>query len=169
MIVADGEDVRDLVPSHDSIRLLHIESGISIGAKRNFACEHAKGEVIAHWDDDDWSAPGRIEHQILSVQTSARAVVGFRSMEFRDVSTGKRWRYRGASCYALGTSLVYRRDWWDAHRFHALNIGEDNRFVGEAATERQLFTEDANGLMWASNHPGNTSPRNLAGFEEIAA
>lgn len=165
LIIADGEDVRDLLrrDPDDSIRLLHIESGIAIGAKRNLGGENAKGEVIVHWDDDDWSHPDRLVHQIRSLQTSAKSVVGFNSMEFRDCGSGKRWLYRGASVYALGTSLVYSRAWWDAHRFMGINVGEDNQFVGQALTARQIFTEPAGDLMYATIHPSNTSPRNLSG------
>jgi glycosyltransferase involved in cell wall biosynthesis len=54
LILADGEDVKDLVPSDERIRLIHLAESRSIGEKRNFGCERSSGEIICHWDDDDW-------------------------------------------------------------------------------------------------------------------
>jgi hypothetical protein len=79
-------------------------------------------------------------------------------MRFTDGS--RWWKYLGTRNYALGTSLCYRREWWEVNKFPALQIGEDNAFVENAARRRQLVTEDAGELMYATIHPGNTSPRN---------
>lgn len=73
------------------------------------------------------------------------------------------WLYRGASLYAVGTSLCYRKDWWEQHRFPGLQNGEDNAFVAAAASARQIITTEAGDLMHATIHPSNTSPRNLTG------
>jgi glycosyltransferase involved in cell wall biosynthesis len=161
MILSDGEDVRDLVPSNDErIRLIHLADSRSIGEKRNFGCERAVGEVICHWDDDDWSAPERIERQVENLHgDSTKAVTGFHSIRFTD---GKRWwQYEGTRNYALGTSLCYKHAYWHEHRFRSLNVGEDNHFVAEAHAAGQLVTEDAGDLLYATIHTGNTSPRML--------
>jgi glycosyltransferase involved in cell wall biosynthesis len=55
IVVDDGEDpVADMIPDENSIRYVRLDRRVSIGAKRNIACELARGGVIAHWDDDDW-------------------------------------------------------------------------------------------------------------------
>lgn len=160
LILSDGEDVRDLVPLDDpSIRLLHLEGRPEIGAKRNFGCERAAGEVIAHWDDDDYSAPGRLSDQVERLCNSGLAVTGYRSMRFTD---GVRsWLWTGT--IPAGTSLCYRRDWWQAHKFPAKQIAEDVDFGFEAMRARQLIAVEAGELMYATNHAGNTSPRALHG------
>lgn len=161
LIIADGEDVRDLVPVDERIRLIHLAEARSIGEKRNFGCERAHGEIIAHWDEDDYSAPERLADQIKRLIESGKAVTGYHTLRFSD---GERWwRYEGVRNYALGTSLVYRLDWWKLHKFRAVHVGEDNAYVEEANRSRQLITADAGELMWASIHPGNTSPRKMTG------
>jgi glycosyltransferase involved in cell wall biosynthesis len=160
LILADGEDVKDLVPDDDRIRLIHLEESRKIGEKRNFGCQQAGGEVICHWDDDDWSGPGRITRQIEMMEASGKAVAGFHSMRFTDGANW--WAYLGTKNYAIGTSLCYRRDWWQAHKFSHANVGEDNDFVAAAANARQLVNEDAGDLMHATIHAGNTSPRMIA-------
>ena len=92
---------------------------------------------------------------------SGRAVTGYHTMLFTD---GEQWwRYRGAANYALGTSLCYRKSWWERHGFPAKQVGEDGDFVREADIARQLQSGDAGELMVATIHKGNTSPRNLRG------
>ena len=152
VILADGQDVRHLVPERDPrIRLIHLDGRPEIGAKRNYGCERATGEIIAHWDDDDYSAPERLANQVERLLETGKAVTGFHSMRFTD---GVRWwNYEGTRNYALGTSLCYRRDWWSTHRFPVVQVGEDNQFVAAAYA--------AGELMYATNHAGNTSPRKL--------
>jgi hypothetical protein len=65
--------------------------------------------------------------------------------------------------YALGTSLCYRRDWWERNRFPSLQVGEDNHFVAAARDAGQLVAADAGELMYARIHPGNTSPKSATG------
>lgn len=58
--IDDGTDViRDLVPNNDHIRYFRLNEKTTLGAKLNLACEHARGTIIANWDDDDWYASHR--------------------------------------------------------------------------------------------------------------
>ena len=45
-----------------------------IGAKRNIACELAQGEVIAHWDDDDWMAPAWLGSQVETLLSKGAGI-----------------------------------------------------------------------------------------------
>jgi glycosyltransferase involved in cell wall biosynthesis len=84
--------VDDLIPP--GVRLIHLPGRPTIGAKRNIGVEAATGEVVAHFDDDDWSAPGRLEEQVRRLVSSGASVSGFRSMKFTD---GLRWwKYEGS-------------------------------------------------------------------------
>jgi len=167
LILADGEDVRDLVPQDDSIRLIHVEGHPDIGSKRNFGCSAARGSLIAHWDDDDYSAPGRVAEQVSRIADSGKSCAGYHSMRFTD---GARcWRYHGVPHYAVGTSLLYRREWWESHPFPALQTCEDNAFVEQAAIHGELSSADAGDLMYATIHKGNTSPRKTAGMKLICS
>jgi glycosyltransferase involved in cell wall biosynthesis len=167
LILADGDDVRDLVPPDERIRLLVLEGKPEIGEKRNFGCSRARGEVVAHWDDDDWSAPGRLLDQIERLEASGKAVTGYHTIKFTD---GKRWwLYPGVPHYATGTSLCYRKSWWAAHEFPFLQIGEDNNFVSDAGVEKQLASADGREMIAASLHAGNTSRHSMAGYQLLKA
>jgi len=128
----------------------------SLGGKRNFLNSQADGEWICHWDDDDWSAPDRIERQMAESQM---AVSGFRSVLFWDEPAEQAYRYEGAGLYVVGSSLVYRRSYWEVHRFGGLNEGEDNEFVTAARGINQLTALEGRASMVATTHCGNTSQR----------
>lgn len=160
LIIADGEGVSDLIPESDEVRLIHLDRALTIGEKRNFGCDRATGEVICHWDDDDYSAPGRVADQVGRLVASGKAVTGYRSMRFV-TDAGEWWLYRGDEHFSLGTALMYRREWWMEHPFPRLQVGEDNDMVYTAASAGQLAVVDAGEMMHATIHSGNTSPRNL--------
>ena len=135
-----------------------MEKRLTVGAKRNVACSRANGSIIAHFDDDDWSAPERLEDQIIRMLNAGKSVSGYRSMRFTDGQ--KWWQYTGADDYALGTSLVYTREYWARNLFKTDCIyGEDGFFIWPARKSSDIVTADAGPMMWARNHDGNTDPR----------
>src|ERR1039458_4443368 len=78
IIVDDGTDsIADLIPDNPRIKHIRLEpkQRLSTGAKRNIACEQAQGEFIVHFDDDDWSAPGRIAHQTSELERTGKQVL----------------------------------------------------------------------------------------------
>jgi glycosyltransferase involved in cell wall biosynthesis len=158
LILADGADVRDLVPDDPRIRLIHLEGHPGIGDKRNFGCERSESEFVAHWDDDDHSAPGRLADQLARLEQTGKSVTGYHSIRFTD---GAQWWLFSKAGYAVGTSLVYRREWWKKNRFRSVQIGEDNQFVAAANAAGELATAEAGDLMHATIHKGNTSPRKM--------
>lgn len=130
-----------------------------VGAKRNIGIGYADGEVVVHWDDDDWSAPGRVAQHVRRLLESYKAVHGYRDMKFTD---GKRWfQYTGPDGFALGTSLAYERRWALGHPFEELMSGQDESFSNRAHAAGQLVLDPDCDLMYATIHPGNTSPRSL--------
>jgi glycosyltransferase involved in cell wall biosynthesis len=170
LILADGEDVSDLVGRNDGtslpgreIRYVHIENGRTIGEKRNYGIRLARGGIIAHWDDDDYSAPGRLTDQLDRLSQTGKPVTGYSSMLFTDGRDWWRCKRLGGNPIGLGTSLCYRKNWWAAHPFPAKQVGEDEDFMNAANGARQFAPEDAGVMMVASIHPGNTSPRTLSG------
>lgn len=138
----------------------------TIGGKRNLACEMAAGEIIIHWDDDDWSASTRISEQIKLLEE--HAVTGYHDMLFWEESRQRASVYTNGSHYALGSSLCYTRSWWKDHKFPSYNIGEDNHFVNAANEAGKLLTIAGRGVMVARVHPGNTS-KNKSNFPKVSS
>lgn len=157
LVIVDDADAPSfpLPPLIDGVEYYRLARRLTIGAKRNLACARSRGEVIVHWDDDESCAPGRIQDQIDRMAFAKVLVTGYHSMLFRD-DEGRTWKYKGNASYALGTSLMYAREFWRANPFPDKSEGEDNHFVAQAM---RIASADAGEMMVASIHPGNTSDK----------
>lgn len=160
LVILDDPGMPSFLNGIDRADIQYYRISGQVGSKRNICCARARGEVIIHWDDDDISSPDRMADQVERLISSGKSVTGYSAMRFAGSDV---WEYRGGPECTLGTSLCYRRDWWRAHPFPTLQVGEDGEFVGSALRMGQLTAVDAGDLMTASIHPGNTSPRQLSG------
>lgn len=133
VIVDDGEDsVGDLAPADDRVRYVRLERRLSLGEKRNLAIEVSSGELIAHWDDDDWFGADRLTRQVEMLRSTGAAVCGAsRVLMYRPV-TAEAWRYRPSGeegQWLSGGTLLYARGVWNQRRFPPLDHGEDVAFL----------------------------------------
>ena len=164
VILDDGEDaVEDLVPAHKSVRYLRAPRHRSLGLKRNAACAAALGEIIMHWDDDDWYAPDRIRVQVEGLTSSGADVSGVDRALLFDPRTPAAWEYvypKGGTPWVYGATLCYRRAYWLAHPFADMQIGEDTHFAA-AAQAGQLSVLPDNRFFVALVHAANTSPKHV--------
>ena len=163
LILDDGIDpIGDLVPDDPMIRYLRIEGNRSLGAKRNLACELAAGEIILHWDDDDWMSDNRISYQLDSLlQHKNKDVCGLARVFFYDPAQDRAWVYdhpRSSKVWVSGNTLCYRKSLWQQHRFPDINEGEDTLFVWRLASDRILQLSDSTFYV-ANVHGSNTSPK----------
>jgi glycosyltransferase involved in cell wall biosynthesis len=165
IVVDDGADsIADLLPSDARIRLIRPPRRLSIGAKRNLACETARGEFVAHWDDDDWMASWRLRYQVEALLRSGADACGLARLYFYDPAAGRAWEYEypeSARRWVAGGTLCYRSALWRAHPFPDVNEGEDTRFVWALRGVKLLALDDPKFYV-ATVHPGNTSRKRTA-------
>jgi glycosyltransferase involved in cell wall biosynthesis len=162
VILDDGTDpIADLVPADPRIRYLRLEGRRRLGAKRNLACEEARGDVIVHWDDDDWMASRRLTYQVGELLRRNADVCGLDRLFFLDPAAKRAWLYTypGQSrSWVAGGTLCYTRAFWQRNPFPGIDIGEDNRFLSRAKPLRLAVLEDHRFYV-ATVHPRNTSPK----------
>jgi glycosyltransferase involved in cell wall biosynthesis len=167
IILDDGDDrVADLVPDLPSVRYIGLPERLRLGAKRNAAIEASRGEIIVHWDDDDWMDRGRISSQISALLAADADICGTSKVWFCEIASGRLSVYQYPPTqrrWVYGASLCYRRSLWQQKPFEPLDIGEDTRFVWAAPAGRVLDL-DGSRVMVAIVHSRNTSnPRPLFG------
>lgn len=165
VILDDGADsVADLIPGDPRIRYFREESRRILGDKRNRLCDLARGEIIVHWDDDDWHSPDRLERQVAALEMSDADIVGLAAVTFLADDGAQAWDYRwgGRQRWVYGASMAYRRDYWLRHRFPAIPTGEDTRFVLDARDARIHAMADTDWLI-ARVHERNTSRKRTRG------
>jgi glycosyltransferase involved in cell wall biosynthesis len=164
LVIDDGTDsVEDCVPQTERIRYLRLERKMTIGAKRNFACEQARGQFIVHWDDDDWYPANRVTRQIAAL--GDRDISGSSRIYYYDASAQQAWEYRYPKvnqAWVGGNTLAYRKAFWQQHRFPDVQVGEDSRFVWSSRGRSICDLADP-GLCVATAHSGNTSRKDFRG------
>ena len=154
IVVVDGEKLETELPP--GVRVVHLDGKHSVGAKRNIACELARGGIIAHVDDDDWYAPNRLDVQVRLLESSDVRVVGFRSAAFFDTRTKEARLCTGC---VLGASFVYWRGWWESHRFANHQLGEDVDFWNTA--KPKVLAIEGDDFLVCRNHAQNTDQRGM--------
>lgn len=165
IVVDDGEDcIADLVPRNDLVRYLRLDRRMPIGAKRNIACELAQGEVIAHWDDDDWMAPAWLGSQVETLIGEGADICGLDKVLFYAPETRRGWRYiyDGRQPWVCGGTLCYTKAYWARAPFSRINVGEDDAFIRSPEPKRVAINAHDE-LYVAIIHRGNTSPKNTIG------
>lgn len=140
IIIDDGDDaMSDLVPPDPHLRYVALPKQTSIGEKRNLACRLARGQIIAHWDDDDWYRPHRLRYQIEPLLAKTADVTGLETACFFDLSQWQAWTVTPELHRRLfvgdvhGGTLVYWRWVWEKlAQYPSRSLAEDALFLRQA-------------------------------------
>jgi GT2 family glycosyltransferase len=166
IVVDDGsEPVRDLLPDDPRIRYHRLETRTVLGAKRNLACDLARGPIIVHWDDDDWASPERVSVQVAALTSGQADVCGVASLLYYDPASFSAWRFTWPARmrpWAAGPSLCFAKELWSRSPFPKVAIGEDTRFVFSPAVRRITYVDQAACIVGII-HRGNTAPKSVRG------
>ena len=166
IVVDDGSDpVGGVIAKDDQIHYIRLNQKLTIGAKRNLACERARGELIVHWDDDDWHAPHRISYQVEHLLRTQVEICGINILLFYDIVNSQAWQYiypKTQPFWLSGSTLCYQRSYWGRHHFPEINVGEDARFVWSGLPERMTTLPDST-FHVSIIHGHNISPKQTRG------
>jgi len=161
VIVDDGSSrLDDVIPRESGIRYIRLRCKTTLGIKRNIACDEAHGDMILHWDDDDWYARWRIGYQAQQLASGDADICGLERPLFLDADNLLAWEYRygGALPWLCGATLGYTKAFWNNHRFSDTNVGEDTRFVQSAYKARIKALTDERFFV-GRIHSANSSPK----------
>ena len=150
----------------DDPRIRYVATGVasrSIGAMRNEACRLAHGDIVAHWDDDDWYGPERLTRQVAAIRAGEADITALRHSLMLDLAAWRFWRCRPDLHRRLfvrdvhGGTLVYRRAVWEekAH-FPDRSLAEDAIFLDQAVRRgARLLAVEAEGIFVYLRHGAN--------------
>lgn len=156
-------DNLSLIPKHPNIKYLYFSIPNSTGMKRNIACEESRGEIILHWDDDDWYAGDWISRQVKVLHNSRADVKGLKEINFFSSISNKRWKYEddeGQTPWVYGATFIYHKDFWQKHQFQDMQSGEDNEFLLRSCAK--IFAHDYSEGYLGILHKDNIG---MKGFE----
>lgn len=170
----------------DNISYHHTDKRMVIGDKRNWLAERCTGELIAHFDDDDFYAPDYIATMAGTLEQQALDFMNLRGWFVHDIRsrffgywdmTEKKGRHficdkAGISSVDVqrddffsptnelswGFGFLYRKKVWDAVHFPSQGWNEDGVF-SQAVHEkfRAGGMKDRTGICLHEIHGGNTS------------
>jgi glycosyltransferase involved in cell wall biosynthesis len=133
IIVDDGHDaIGDLSEGLPNVHYFRLPTRLSIGAKRNLACQRAQGEIIAHWDDDDWYSSDRLRYQVAPIIAGKADITGLENAFVLELPAGVFWTSHPRLHQQLfvgnvhGGTLVYRKELLaEGLRYPEINLAED--------------------------------------------
>ncbi|WBX78215.1 glycosyltransferase family 2 protein [Tenacibaculum ovolyticum] len=163
LIIADdgSNSIEHLVPDQENIKYFRLRKGMSLGEKRNFCCSKSTGEIIVHWDDDDWYAADWLAYQVSTLQSNNADVCGLSKLYFYDSIRQEAWLYqypKEEKAWVAGATMAYTKNTWQKRPFKNITIGEDNAFVWQEGVS--VIAHNYQEGFVASIHNENTSTKN---------
>jgi glycosyltransferase involved in cell wall biosynthesis len=141
----------------EKLKYIHTTKRLSVGTKRNQLLAHANGEIVVHFDDDDYYGPDYISKAIehLSNEVGVALLCGFFVAHLNNNGFGYyRTRVKKGPAFAFnksgirpvdlgriniplihlcfGWAYIYKRVVWEQTKFEELNVFEDREFIRKA-------------------------------------
>lgn len=189
IVIDDSDNRSQFMENLNDQRVIYHHSSrrVSVGEKRNLAIELARGEIIAHFDDDEIYAPDYLSTLVGEMQENDASFAKlsaffiysqvYKRFGYWDLmqksGTHFIWSHEPMSLLELppehpqfvdvhlgyGFSYVYTKRLWEAQHFPPLSHGEDQPFALAARDrgERIVMTSDSTGLCLHVQHAHNTS------------
>jgi glycosyltransferase involved in cell wall biosynthesis len=181
IVIDDGDDaVSDLMPADERIRYVHPQRALTLGAKRNLGCELASGEIVVHWDDDDWYGAGRLSAQAAPILGGSADVSALSMALVLDLTDMRFWRCRPAHHARVhyrdlcpGTMAFNRSLWLRGARYAPVRCAEDVAFLKSLPASTRITRLPEDHHFVCVRHAGNTWPipldwrRSPQGWEAI--
>ena len=164
IVIDDGTDpVGDLVEEAPMARYVRLSARASIGEKRNRACAEARGSIIAHWDDDDWYAPGRLSSQIAPLLAGEADLTGLENSFMLELPAVRFWRTHQDLHRRMfvgdvhgGTLVYWKRLRDEGLRYPPSNIAEDAALIQAAVRRGKRLVRVPNDELFVYvRHGGN--------------
>jgi glycosyltransferase involved in cell wall biosynthesis len=115
------------------LRVIHAP-GLPVGSARNIGHEAAVGDIVVHWDDDDFYSPWRVERQLQALR-HGNVTACDRCLVY-DLVTRRGFHHANCSAapfyFSAGTIAYWRAEMPDPP-FLPLPLGEDDKFFQREA------------------------------------
>lgn len=134
VIIDNGvEPVDDLLQDFNSEEVVYVKIEPSpdniLGELRNISLEHAKGDYMICWDDDDWFHPDRIKIQLDALKDGFDACCLEGNLFHINADEYSEYPYIGSLPGGSPSSIIHRRD--DNIKYPSMNREEDTVYLNE--------------------------------------
>lgn len=170
---------------HDRVKYFHVPERMRIGDKRNWLAERSSGDLIVHFDDDDFYVPNYVSEMVTTLRDRQLDLMNLRGwfildrrcdfFGYWDLSLQKGHHficektgvktvdvqsdnYFGDNELGWGFGFIYRKSLWEQIRFPSQDWNEDGEFSKAAhARFRAGGKIDTQGICLHEIHGGNSS------------
>jgi glycosyltransferase involved in cell wall biosynthesis len=139
----DSGTVRFLEQVEDERIQVHIipaQTKLSLGALRNLSIEHANGQYICQWDDDDWYHPQRLALQLQNLEANGKEACVLARWLIYDGQMDKAWCSNGRLWE--GSLLCSKVLIQGSTRYANTSTGEDTYLIEQLYIEDQITVYD---------------------------
>ena len=159
--------------SDDRVTYLYQRQHQTIGEKRNLAIQHATGDIICHFDDDDLYAPEYIATMVAAMEEQEADFVKLSAWLVHDLQTDVTGLFdadtpmphpslavlREQFLYTYGFSFLYRRALFPTFSFLDTSWGEDQDILRRVreANKKLALHRDLKGICLHNQHGENCS------------
>jgi glycosyltransferase involved in cell wall biosynthesis len=136
VVVDDGQEpVEELCRGLLNVRYLRCPGPMSLGAKLNHGMEHARGEIVQKWDDDDYYGPEFLAQAAGALQNvePGRGIVAWCC--FTVLLPGEESPRFSGHGWAAGATLCFHRELGLRTRFRDVPREVDRGFLEDAGVE----------------------------------
>ena len=166
LIIPDSlsTDLSRLVSCLDGILSVRVETSLSsntIGKKRNIGLQKSSGEVIVHFDDDDYYFPNRILSALEALKSSADSYcyAGCNELPIYYLSTDDLWLSTPPANHACAGSFAYSKD-LRSITFYDESVSNGEEFSFTRNYTLPLSKIDSLDCMICLAHTANTFDKN---------
>jgi glycosyltransferase involved in cell wall biosynthesis len=144
LIIVDDQgrpDLNKLLTGMNDPRIRHVRipNATSVGRRRNIGCENARGDLIAHWSDDDWHGPRQLSAQVAPILDGRATATALRFAVWLDIESWRFWlpsattHRRMFAADVDGSTLLFDRAVWDRGcRYADSSDGVDSGYLRSA-------------------------------------
>jgi hypothetical protein len=131
IIIDDGsEPIKDFLPKENNIKYFHLETEngnpLSVGYKRNYANNIARGDYIVHLDDDDIYFKYSISSRIKALISNKKQCIGITLLPCMDIVNKLGFTIGSNLSILSEASMCYSKNFWESCKFN------ENVCTGEA-------------------------------------
>jgi glycosyltransferase involved in cell wall biosynthesis len=157
LIADDGTDpIYDLVKNDSSFKYIRFNEKKPLGYKRNLLASEAKGEILIHFDDDDYYPPSRVSHAVESLMKSEKLIAGSSLCHIYDTSLKKIFVSGPfGQNHATAGTFAYKKEYIKNNKFNDEAIAQEEPFFTRNFSNN-LIQLDALKTILIIKHAKNT-------------
>ena len=157
LVADDGTDpIHDLIKNDSAFRYIRFNEKKPLGYKRNILASEAKGEILIHFDDDDYYPHSRVSHAVESLMASDKLIAGSSLCHIYDTSLKKIFVSGPfGQNHATAGTFAYKREYLKNNKFNDEAIAqEEPSFTGNFSNN--LLQLDSLKTILIIKHAKNT-------------